>query len=164
LTAPNQAAERSEARVFIQLVKMADQRLPKPLGSWLRDNAVAVNSVSGFVVVPGTPTVVPSIHCLDSECLRHDSRTLAITCDLPAASSESLKCSLRFEHEANESNEPRTVSFETHDQEPVVVQIASNDKFEGSQMILTPYVVSDRQHMGRLLECKDQERRSAMRP
>ena len=164
LTTPSEAVDRSELRVFVQLAKVVDEQLPKPIGTWLQHNAVNVNSVGGFIVTPGTPTTVPSIHCLDTDCVKHETRTLTVTCYLPEAFSDPLKFTVRFEHQPNESNQEQTVNIETRDQEPAIVDVARDDKPAGSLMVLTPYVLSNKRSMGRLLECKDQTRKFSARP
>jgi hypothetical protein len=163
LTIPSQAADRSESRVFVQLAKVIDEGLPKPIGPWLQHHAVNVNSVGGFIATPGTPTTVPSFHCLDPDCVKQEIRTLAVTCYLPEISSDRLKIILRFEQQPNESNDKQAVSIETRDQEPAIVDVG-NDKSGGSLMVLTPYVLSNQRSMGRLLECKDQARKFSAPP
>lgn len=150
------AVDQANVRVFVEVADVNARELPRPIGRWLRENAVTIRSAVNLVGFPNVATSMPWGQCVDAVCAS-SARSVTITAHPPERSSEPIQLELRIEeapHEGSE-NAPKLLldaRVQAAHQEPVLVD--STSAVSDGSIVMTAYLLQRHDDLQRVMTCR----------
>jgi hypothetical protein len=165
--AEQQASGETFARVFVQTAHLVSDEMPRPVGSWLLNHEVAIDSVGGVLAVNDAPVTLPLGNCIDPARPASECWKVIMTPHLPKRASDSLRLAVRVE-----GADPSVIRAQTTvvvpNQQSVVLDVPDKGGATGPiSFVLTPYLIggeeNNREDLYRLLQCHAAARDAEMK-